>query len=168
MNEYFVPSLEIAEARAASEPLVALESAIITHGMPWPKNVETALAVEAVIREEEAVPTTIAVLGGTLRVGLDKDELRPLAQAKDIMKLSRADLAYVIAMGRTGSTTVAATMMLAHAIGISIFATAGIGGAHRGAHISFDVSADLSGTGPHARLRGLGRPPRPCSTCPRR
>ncbi|PTW61759.1 pseudouridine-5'-phosphate glycosidase [Breoghania corrubedonensis] len=143
MIDRIVPSREIEEARAERSPLVALESTIITHGMPWPQNVETARAVEAAIRTEGAIPATIAVIDGTLRIGLGDDELEALAKSEEVMKLSRADLAFALSEGRTGSTTVAATMMAAHEVGISVFATGGIGGVHRGAETSLDISADL-------------------------
>ena len=136
-------SSEVAAARAASRPIVALESTIITHGMPWPQNVETARLVEQAIRDAGAVPATIAVMGGTIHIGLDAAQLVALGQAKDVMKLSRADLAVCLASGRTGATTVAATMICAHLAGIAVFATGGIGGVHRGAETSFDISADL-------------------------
>lgn len=136
-------SPEVAEARAEGRPLVALESTIITHGMPYPQNLETAQLVEADIRAAGAVPATIAVLEGQLHVGLTEAELSTLAQAQDVLKLSRADLAYAVATGRTGATTVASTMIAAHMAGIAVFATGGIGGVHRGAETSFDVSADL-------------------------
>lgn len=136
-------SRSVAKARGDGTPLVALESTIITHGMPWPQNVETARAVEAVIREEGAEPATIAVLDGALHVGLEDEELERLAQAENVLKLSRADFAHAIASGQTGSTTVAATMIAASLAQISVFATGGIGGVHRGAETSFDISADL-------------------------
>ena len=136
-------SPEVAEARAAGRPLVALESTIITHGMPFPQNVETAILVEATIRHAGAVPATIAVMGGAIHIGLDAAQLAALGQASDVMKLSRADLAVCLATGRTGATTVAATMICAHLAGIKVFATGGIGGVHRGAEASFDISADL-------------------------
>lgn len=134
---------EVAEALAQNRPVVALESTIITHGMPWPGNRDMALEVEAVIRAEGAVPATIAVIDGRLHAGLDEATITKLAQATDVMKLSRADFAYALAEGRTGATTVAATMMAAHLAGISVFATGGIGGVHQGAELSFDISADL-------------------------
>ncbi|MCC5985934.1 MAG: pseudouridine-5'-phosphate glycosidase [Rhodobacteraceae bacterium] len=134
---------EAAEARASGAPLVALESTIITHGMPWPQNLETAQAVEAEVRAAGAVPATIAVMDGAIRVGLDAPDLERLARAEAVMKLSRADLAVCLAQGRTGATTVAATMICAHLAGIAVFATGGIGGVHRGAESSFDISADL-------------------------
>ncbi|MHA6267784.1 pseudouridine-5'-phosphate glycosidase [Aliiroseovarius sp. CAU 1755] len=136
-------SPEVSDARARGLPIVALESTIITHGMPWPQNVETAREVETVIRENGAVPATIAVLDGRLHIGLTDDELDALGQAKDVAKLSRADLAACMATGGTGATTVAATMIAAHLAGIHVFATGGIGGVHRGADTSFDISADL-------------------------
>lgn len=136
-------SPEVADARAAGAPLVALESTIITHGMPFPRNVETARAVEADIREAGAVPATMAVLDGMLHVGLTSDQLDRLAGLEDVAKLSRADLAACIARGGHGATTVAATMIAAHLAGIEVFATGGIGGVHRGAELSFDISADL-------------------------
>lgn len=122
---------------------VALESTIITHGMPYPENVATARALEAEVRAAGAQPATIAVIGGEIRVGLNDAELDWLAQAKDVHKLSRADLPYAVARGLHGSTTVAATMICAHRAGIGVFATGGIGGVHRGAAESFDISADL-------------------------
>ena len=126
-----------------TRPRVALESTIITHGMPYPENVATARAVEAEVRAAGAEPASIAVIGGKIRVGLTDSELEWLAQAKDVHKLSRADLPYAVARGLHGSTTVAATMICAHRAGIGVFATGGIGGVHRGATESFDISADL-------------------------
>ncbi|MCC1492644.1 pseudouridine-5'-phosphate glycosidase [Cognatishimia sp. F0-27] len=136
-------SPEVAEARANGAPIVALESTIITHGMPWPQNLEVARQVETAIREGGATPATIAVLDGTLYAGLTDDQLETLARAKHAAKLSRADMAVCMAEGRTGSTTVAATMIAAHLADIDVFATGGIGGVHRGADQSFDISADL-------------------------
>nr|CAD6616119.1 pseudouridine-5'-phosphate glycosidase [Rhizobium sp. TCK] len=136
-------SEEVAAARRAARPLVALESTIITHGMPYPGNLHMARSVEAIIRQAGAVPATIAVIHGILHVGLEDSELRDLAQARDVLKLSRADLAFAVALGRTGATTVAATMIAASLAGIDVFATGGIGGVHRGAEESFDISADL-------------------------
>jgi pseudouridine-5'-phosphate glycosidase len=137
------PSPEVAAALSAGQPVVALESTIITHGMPWPQNYETARAVEAEVRAAGAVPATIAVMGGQIHAGLTDDQLSALAQAKSARKLSRADLAACLATGETGATTVAATMICAHLAGIEVFATGGIGGVHRGAELSFDISADL-------------------------
>ena len=137
-------SPEVAEASAAGAPIVALESTIITHGMPFPQNLETARRVEAEVRRAGAVPATIAVMGGRIHAGLDDATLERLAQTPEAMKLSRADLAACLASGGTGATTVAATMICAHLAGIEVFATGGIGGVHRGAETSFDVSADLT------------------------
>ena len=134
---------DVAEALATGKAVVALESTIVTHGMPWPENVETARQVEDAVRAREAVPATIAVIGGRIKIGLSADELDLLAQAKDVRKLSRADLAYAVSARLDGSTTVAATMIAAHLAGIVVFATGGIGGVHRGAETSFDISADL-------------------------
>ncbi len=136
-------SKEVADALARGVPVVALESTIITHGMPYPQNVETAREVEQIIRDGGAVPATIAVLGGELHVGLEDNTLEELANAKNVMKCSRADLSFAMALGKNGSTTVAATMMAAHAAGIKVFATGGIGGVHKGAEGTFDISADL-------------------------
>ena len=136
-------SAEVSEALEKNTPVVALESTIVTHGMPFPQNVETARAVEADIRAEGATPATIAVLDGTLHIGLEDAELDQLGQAEGVAKLSRADIAACIALGGTGSTTVAATMISARLAGIEVFATGGVGGVHRGAEESFDISADL-------------------------
>ncbi|SOC85424.1 pseudouridine-5'-phosphate glycosidase [Ensifer adhaerens] len=136
-------SREVADAKARGAAIVALESTIITHGMPYPGNLDMAKSVEAIIREAGAVPATIAVIDGTLHIGLEAEQLETLAQTKDAMKLSRADFAFAIAARRTGATTVAATMIAAARAGISVFATGGIGGVHRGAEQSFDISADL-------------------------
>lgn len=136
-------SPEVAAALKDGAPLVALESTIITHGMPWPQNVETAAQVEQVIRDEGAVPATIAVMRGRIHVGLTGDELKSLGQMQDVAKLSRADLAACLARGGNGATTVAATMICARLAGIEVFATGGVGGVHRGAETSFDISADL-------------------------
>jgi pseudouridine-5'-phosphate glycosidase len=138
-----VLSPEVAAARAAGRPLVALESTIITHGMPWPQNVATARQVEAEVRAAGAVPATIAVFDRGLHIGLTEAQLDRLGQATGVAKLSRADLAACLATGGTGATTVAATMICAHLAGIEVFATGGIGGVHRGAETSFDISADL-------------------------
>ena len=136
-------SAEVATARVSGAAIVALESTIITHGMPYPQNVETARLVEEDVRAAGAVPATIAVLAGKLHVGLEPGALEALGQAQDVAKLSRADMAACIATGGTGATTVAATMIAAHLAGIHVFATGGIGGVHRGAELSFDISADL-------------------------
>ena len=134
---------EVKQAKADQAAIVALESTIITHGMPWPRNLETARQVEQAVRDAGAVPATIAVIEGQLHVGLDADKLEALAAMKNAAKLSRADMAACIATGGTGATTVAATMIGAHLAGIEVFATGGIGGVHRGAELSFDISADL-------------------------
>ena len=137
-------SPEVAEALSAKKPIVALESTIITHGMPYPRNVETALAVEHAAREMGAVPATIAVIEGRLRVGLDDQEIDQLGQLSGgVVKASRRDLALVAARKGSAGTTVAATMFIAELAGIEIFATGGIGGVHRGAEETFDISADL-------------------------
>ncbi|OCP03446.1 MULTISPECIES: pseudouridine-5'-phosphate glycosidase [unclassified Ensifer] len=134
---------EVAAAKARGAPIVALESTIITHGMPYPGNLNMARSVEAIIREQGAVPATIAVIHGVLHIGLDDAKLEELAKTQGAMKVSRADLAFAIAERRTGATTVAATMIAAARAGIRVFATGGIGGVHRGAELSFDISADL-------------------------
>lgn len=136
-------SKEVAAAKLRGAPLVALESTIITHGMPYPGNIEMARSVEEIIRQEGAVPATIAVIHGTLHIGLEPEELEALAKTEGAMKVSRADIAFAIAERRTGATTVAATMIAAARAGIKVFATGGIGGVHRGAEESFDISADL-------------------------
>jgi len=136
-------SPDVANALESNLPVVALESTIITHGMPWPQNYDTAKAVEGMVSDMGAVPATIAVLNGTLHVGLTDAQLEELAQAKDVAKLSRADLAACMATGGTGATTVASTMIAASVAGIHVFATGGIGGVHKGAEHSFDISADL-------------------------
>ena len=138
---------EVRAALDAGRPVVALESTIITHGMPFPQNVETARRVEAEIRAHGATPATIAVMGGHIHIGLTAAELERLAQATGVMKVSRADLAVCLAANATGATTVAATMICAALAGISVFATGGIGGVHRGAETSFDISADLAELG---------------------
>ncbi|TRL36359.1 pseudouridine-5'-phosphate glycosidase [Rhizobium straminoryzae] len=140
-------SREVADALAAGGPVVALESTIITHGMPYPANLETALAVEAVVRENGAVPATIAVIDGELRAGLEQAELEALAQAKGVVKASGRDLAAAMVRKASAGTTVSATMLLADLAGIDIFATGGVGGVHRGAEQTFDISADLTELG---------------------
>lgn len=134
---------EVTAAKQTNRAIVALESTIITHGMPYPQNIETARRVEAEIRNIGATPATIAVLDGSLHIGLSAEQLEALGQAQDVAKLSRADMAVCLAQGGTGATTVAATMIAAHLAGIEVFATGGIGGVHRGAEDSFDISADL-------------------------
>jgi len=134
---------EVKAALVAEAPVVALETSIVTHGMPYPENVATARSLEDEIRRRGATPATIAVIEGIIRIGLTSEELEWLGSAKDFLKLSRNDLAYAIASRKHGATTVAATMICAHLAGIRVFATGGIGGVHRGAAASFDISADL-------------------------
>ena len=143
MQQFLLFSPEVAAARAAGKPVVALESTIISHGMPYPQNVTMAREVEQIIRDAGAVPATIAIMGGKICIGLSNQQLELLATAPDAMKVSRRDLPYVVATGRLGATTVAATMICAALAGINVFVTGGIGGVHRGAETSFDISADL-------------------------
>lgn len=144
MNPYLEISREVAAALAGDGALLALESTIISHGMPYPANLETAVAVEQCVRDAGATPATIAVMGGKLKVGLEQAELEQLAElGQKAVKCSRRDLPIVLENGRTGATTVAATMMIAEMAGIEVFATGGIGGVHRGAGASMDISADL-------------------------
>ena len=144
MNPYLDIHPEVAEALAQGNPVVALESTIISHGMPYPQNVRTALAVEEVVRQNGAVPATIAVLGGRLKAGLTREEIEYLGQqGQKVTKTSRRDLAVLLAKGMDGATTVATTMMIAAMAGIRVFATGGIGGVHRGAGTTMDISADL-------------------------
>lgn len=140
-------SHDVEEALNAGRPVVALESTIITHGMPYPANLETALEVEQVVRDNGATPATIAVVDGDIRIGLDERGLRQLAQAKDVVKASGRDLAAVMVRKGSAGTTVSATMRLAALNGIDIFATGGVGGVHRGAETTFDISADLTELG---------------------
>ena len=134
---------EVALARAEGRPIVALESTIISHGLPWPKNLEVARLAEEEVRSAGATPATIAVGDGEIRIGLKREQLHDLASADDVWKLSRADLSVALSKGALGATTVAATMICAHLAGIEVFATGGIGGVHRGAADDFDISADL-------------------------
>ena len=144
MNQYLDVNPEVAEAIAAGRPVVALESTIISHGMPYPQNVETALRVEQTIRDNGAVPATIAILGGRLKAGLTPEEIEYLGKAgQAVTKASRRDIPVLVAKKMDGATTVTTTMMIAHMAGISIFATGGIGGVHRGAETTMDISADL-------------------------
>jgi pseudouridine-5'-phosphate glycosidase len=133
----------VAAALAAGRPVVALESTIITHGMPYPDNARMAANVEKIVAAEGGAAATIAVVGGRIKIGLSDGERDALARADDALKLSRADLGFAVSQGRTGGTTVAATMILAHMAGMKVFATGGIGGVHKGAEKSFDISADL-------------------------
>lgn len=144
MNQYLDISPEVQQALAEGRPVVALESTIISHGMPYPKNVETAMLVEQTIRENGAVPATIAILGGRLKAGLSPEEIEYLGKSgRDVAKVSRRDLPMIVARGADGATTVTTTMIIAHMAGISVFATGGIGGVHRGAETTMDISADL-------------------------
>lgn len=145
LRDLLVFSPEVEQARRVGRPLVALESTVISHGMPWPDNLATAHMLEAAVREEGAVPATIAVIDGQIRIGLQAAELERLARGDEpVQKLSRRDMAIRLCQGGLGATTVAATMIAAAAAGIRVFATGGIGGVHRGAQQSFDISADLS------------------------
>ena len=144
LNKYLDVAPEVAQAVAEGKPVVALESTIISHGMPYPQNVETALKVEQIIRDNGAVPATIAILGGRLKAGLTAEEIEYLGkQGQAVTKASRRDLAVLVARKADGATTVTTTMMIAHMAGIQIFATGGIGGVHRGAETTMDISADL-------------------------
>jgi pseudouridine-5'-phosphate glycosidase len=143
MHSFLLLSPEVAAARTAGLPIVALESTIISHGMPYPQNVQTARKVEQVIRDAGAVPATIAIMDGKICIGLSEEQLETLGTAPDAIKVSRRDLAYVLSQRLLGATTVAATMICARLAGIEVFVTGGIGGVHRGAETSFDISADL-------------------------
>ncbi len=142
-KEYIDIKPEVLEALNNGEAVVALESTIISHGMPYPENIETALNVEKIIRGEGATPATIAILGGRIKVGLNEEELEYLAKSKNVVKTSRRDIPFVISQKLDGGTTVAATMIIASLAGIKVFATGGIGGVHRNAQKTFDISADL-------------------------
>lgn len=144
INAYLQISSEVKEALQQNKPLVALESTIISHGMPYPKNVETALAVEKVVRENGAIPATIAIINGKCCVGLSENEIEIFGKEKNVWKVSLRDMPYVISKKLYGATTVASTMRIANMAGIKIFATGGIGGVHRGAEKTMDISADLS------------------------
>lgn len=144
MNKYLDISPEVQQALADGKPVVALESTIISHGMPYPKNVETAMLVEKTIRDNGAVPATIAIIGGRLKAGLSPEEIEYLGKSgRKVAKVSRRDLAAIVASGADGATTVTTTMIIAHMAGIKVFATGGIGGVHRGAETTMDISADL-------------------------
>ncbi|PJW16969.1 pseudouridine-5'-phosphate glycosidase [Geobacillus sp. WSUCF-018B] len=143
MNDFLVFSEEVAQAKAEKKPIVALESTIISHGMPYPENVQTAKDVERIIRDRGAVPATIAIFNGKIKIGLTEGELEQLGTSHDVEKVSRRDLPYVVAMKKHGATTVAGTMICAQMAGIRVFATGGIGGVHRGAERTMDISADL-------------------------
>lgn len=144
LNDYLVISDEVKEALNSNKPIVALESTIISHGMPYPQNVETALNVEQVVRDNGAIPATIAIINGKLKVGLNKEEIEYLGKkGREAIKVSRRDIPYVVSKRLDGATTVAGTMIIAAIAGIKIFATGGIGGVHRNAQETFDISADL-------------------------
>ena len=143
MMDILALSGEVAEALSAGKPVLAFESTIISHGMPYPRNVETALEAERIARSAGVVPATIAVFDGKIAVGLTGAQLERLAKEKEVLKVSRRDIAWALAACRTGATTVSATMLAAARAGISVFATGGIGGVHRGAQDTFDISADL-------------------------
>ena len=143
LHEYLSVTPEIQEALRENKPVVALESTILSHGMPYPQNLEFAHKVEAIIREEGAVPATIAILDGKMKVGLNDEELLRMCKADGIGKVSRRDLATYLATGMPGATTVTTTMIIAAYAGIRFFATGGIGGVHRGAEKTMDISADL-------------------------
>lgn len=143
MNVPLLLSAEVQAAQDQGRPIVALESTIVAHGMPWPQNLETALAVEQVVRDHGAVPATLAVLDGQLCIGLNAEQLRRVATSPDMAKASRRDLAHAVSLRSSAATTVAATMILAHLAGIEVFVTGGIGGVHRDAAQTFDISADL-------------------------
>ena len=137
-------SAEVQDALKNKKPVVALESTIISHGMPFPQNAQTAIEVEETIRKQGAVPATIAIIGGVMKVGLSKEEIELLGrEGHNVTKVSRRDLPFVVAAGKNGATTVASTMIIAALAGIKVFATGGIGGVHRGAEHTFDISADL-------------------------
>ena len=143
LKNYIEYSAEVLEAKKANKPIVALESTIISHGMPYPQNVETAIEVEEIIRQNGAVPATIAIINGVIKIGINEEELEFLAQSKEIEKASRRDLAYLISQKKHGATTVAATMICAQLADIEVFVTGGIGGVHREAENTMDISADL-------------------------
>ncbi|MEH7305522.1 pseudouridine-5'-phosphate glycosidase [Neobacillus drentensis] len=147
MKQYITLSEEVRAAKEQGKPIVALESTIISHGMPYPQNVKTAREVEQIIRDNGAVPATIAIVDGKIKIGLSDEELEMFGKSTDVAKASRRDLAYLIATKKLGATTVAATMICAEAAGINIFVTGGIGGAHRGAETTMDISADLEELG---------------------
>jgi pseudouridylate synthase len=143
LSKYLEIQPEVSQALAENKPIVALESTIISHGMPYPENLKTAQIVEETVRGQGAIPATIAIIEGKIKVGLSDKELSQLAQAKDVKKVSRRDFPYIISNKMNGATTVAATMIVANMAGISLFVTGGIGGVHRGADKTFDISADL-------------------------
>ncbi len=143
-NQYLDVAPEVREALAAGRPVVALESTIISHGMPYPQNVQTALEVEKIVRENGAVPATVAILGGRLKVGITNEEIDYLGKkGLDVIKTSRRDVPVLVAKGEDGAATVATTMLISAMAGVTVFATGGIGGVHRGAEVTMDISADL-------------------------
>lgn len=143
MNSYIEVHPDVKQALLNKQPIVALESTIITHGMPYPENVKMAKKVEEIIRRENVIPATIAVIKGKIKIGLTEDEIEYLAQAKDVIKVSKRDFGYVLSQKKDGATTVSGTMLAAHMVGIKVFATGGIGGVHREAETTFDISRDL-------------------------
>jgi len=142
--DYMDINKEVLDGLRYYKPIVALESTIISHGMPYPQNIETALSLEKIIRDNGAIPATMGIINGRIKVGLNSEEMEFLAASKDIIKTSRRDIPYVVGLGLSGGTTVAATMIFAQYAGIRVFATGGMGGVHRGAGKSFDISADLT------------------------
>ncbi len=144
LEKYLDINPEVADAIITKKPVVALESTIISHGMPYPQNVETARKVEEIVRNKGAVPATIAILNGRLKVGLNDEELELLGKSKDVAKVSRRDIPFIVGKGLNGATTVASTMIIAEMAGIKVFVTGGIGGVHRNAQETFDISADLT------------------------
>lgn len=143
LKKYVEYSDEVKKAMAEGKPVVALESTIISHGMPYPQNIETAKACEEIIRENGAVPATTAIIGGKIKIGLSDEELEFMATSKDIIKASRRDFAYIVSQGLNGATTVASTIIASRLAGIKIFVTGGLGGVHRHAEVTFDISRDL-------------------------
>lgn len=142
--DYLDISKEVLDGLRYYKPIVALESTIISHGMPYPENIETALSLEKIIRDNGAIPATMGIIKGRIKIGLNREEMEFLATSKDVIKTSRRDIPYVVGLGLSGGTTVAATMIFAQYAGIRVFATGGMGGVHRGADKSFDISADLT------------------------
>lgn len=143
LEKYLDIHPEVKEALKTNKPVVALESTIISHGMPYPKNVETALKCEEIIKQNGAIPATIGIINGKLKVGLNSEEIEHMAKSTDVLKVSRRDIPFVVSKKFDGATTVAGTMIIANMAGIKVFATGGIGGVHRGAESTFDISADL-------------------------
>ena len=143
-TDYLDINREVLDGLRYYKPIVALESTIISHGMPYPENIETALSLEKIVRENGAIPATMGIIKGRIKIGLDREEMEFLAKTKDIIKTSRRDIPYVVGMGLSGGTTVAATMIFSQYAGIRVFATGGMGGVHRNAAKSFDISADLT------------------------